>query len=82
MCISRVGKVLLAEGKMARVEFFDGRVSDGIDVSMLKVKRGCFVEVFGSIALAKLSEREAKKRREAWRELRRAIASAQGAGVR
>jgi hydrogenase maturation factor len=72
MCIARVGKVTrLARGR-ASVSFFDGRTSDSVDVSMLKAKEGSFVEVFGSLAISVLPEGEARSRRAAWAEIRRA----------
>ena len=72
MCIARVGKVVSVESGKARVEFFDGRTSERVDVSVVKVSPGTHVEVFGDLALSTLSPSEARRRKAAWVEIRRA----------
>jgi len=54
------------------VDFFDGRALDGVDVSMVAIRRGDFVEVFGNLALSVVTPADAKKRRAAWNEIREA----------
>lgn len=56
----------------ASVEFFDGRALDAVDVSVVNAKRGEVVEVFGNMALSVLSPSEARGRKAAWSEIRRA----------
>ena len=58
----------------ARVEFFDGRAMDDVDVSVVDAGRGEFVEVFGNLALGILSPSEARTRKKAWDDVRRAAA--------
>jgi hydrogenase maturation factor len=70
MCIARVGRAVSVSDGKARVEFFDGRALDDVDVSLVKATPGEYVEVFGNLALAKLSRAEARSRREAWAEVR------------
>ncbi len=73
MCITRVGKVGSVSHGRAAVEFFDDRALDDVDVSMLGgVGVGTFVEVYGNLALSVLGPAEAKKRRAAWTEIRKA----------
>ena len=72
MCITRVGKVTAASHGRASVDFFDGRALEGVDVSMVAVKRGDFVEVFGNLALSVVTPSDTKKRRAAWKEVREA----------
>lgn len=72
MCITRVGKVRSTAQGFATVDFFDGRALDGVDLSMVGATRGDFVEVFGNLALSVLSSSEAKIRRAAWKEIRKA----------
>jgi hydrogenase maturation factor len=73
MCVTRAGKaVAVSEGK-ARVEFFDGRALDGVDVSMVNAGKGEFVEVFGNLALSVLTPAEARTKKRAWTALRRAM---------
>ena len=75
MCITRPGRaVSVSEGK-ARVEFFDGRALDDVDISVVNVKQGEYVEVFGNMALSVLSPSEARARRKIWTEVRKAAAT-------
>jgi hydrogenase maturation factor len=73
MCVTRPGKVVSSSNGRARVEFFDGRAMDDVDVSIVNAKRGVFVEVFGNLALGVLSPAEARRRKEAWAEVAKAI---------
>jgi len=68
--------VVSASQGRARVEFFDGRALDDVDVSVVDAKKGSFVEVFGNLALGVLSPGEARRRKEVWIE----VAKAAGAG--
>jgi hydrogenase maturation factor len=81
MCITRVGRVLSTNNKKAVVEFFDGRTSEGIDLSVVSARKGAFIEVFGNVALTVLSTAEARRRKEAWKEIRKAAAADQAQRV-
>ncbi len=72
MCIARVGKVESESRGRGRVAFFDGRSLEGIDLGAVDAHAGDFVEVFGDLALQVLTAAEAKRRRAAWEEVRRA----------
>jgi len=74
MCITRVGRVLATRQGKAEVEFFDGRRSEAVDVSIIPAAKGAFVEVFGNVALSTLSPAEAKRRKAMWGEIREAMA--------
>ena len=54
----------------ASVDFFDGRSLGDVDVSMVKAEVGSYVEVFGNLALSRLSVGEARSRRRVWDEVR------------
>ena len=70
-------------GGKARVEFFDGRVLDDVDLSVARATKGEFVEVFGNMALSVLTRAEARTRKKAWAEVTKAIADeTRGAGHR
>ena len=73
MCVTRAGKVVSATKGRARVEFFDGRALDDVDISVVNARKGEFVEVFGNLALSILSPSEARNKRRAWAEVRRAV---------
>jgi len=63
--------VSVSDGR-ARVEFFDGRALDEVDVSLVKSKKGEFVEVFGNMALSTLTPSEARAKKKAWAAVVRA----------
>jgi hydrogenase maturation factor len=73
MCITRVGRTASVSKGRARVEFFDGRTLDDIDLSVVRAKKGEFVEVFGNMALSVLTPSEANSRKRAWAEVAKAI---------
>jgi hydrogenase maturation factor len=77
MCIARVGRVLGAAKGRATVEFFDGRTLGEVDLSVVGAKEGDFVEVFGNLALSILTQSEARSRKRAWAEVRKASLTAQ-----
>lgn len=72
MCIMRVGRVVSESRKKGKVEFFDGRSLERVDLGAVDAKVGNFVEVFGDMALGVLTPAEAKKRRTAWEEVQKA----------
>ena len=74
MCVTRAGKAVAVSEGRARVDFFDGRTLDGVDVSMVRARRGDFVEVFGNLALSVLTPAEARSKKKAWAEVTKAIA--------
>jgi hypothetical protein len=41
---------------------------------VVPAKKGAFIEVFGNVALGTITPTEAKKRREMWSEIRKAMA--------
>ena len=75
-----MGRVLSTRQGKAEVEYFDGRRGGGVDLSVVPAEKGAFIEVFGNVALGTLSRAEAKKRREMWSEIRKAMAKDMEAG--
>ncbi|HUK80919.1 MAG TPA: HypC/HybG/HupF family hydrogenase formation chaperone [Nitrososphaerales archaeon] len=76
MCVTRAGKVVSASKGRARVEFFDGRALDEVDLCVVNARKGDFVEVFGNLALSILSPSEARSKKKAWAEVRKAAMQA------
>ncbi len=73
VCVTRVGKVLSTSSGKAMVELFDSKEVAHVDVSLLRrVSKGTYVEVFGNLALSQLTPAQARTRKQAWREVRRA----------
>lgn len=77
MCITRVGRVLAASGGKAQVEFFDGRTSEDVDLSVEPANVGSYIEVFGNVALSTLGPAEARRRKAVWKEIRKAASREQ-----
>jgi hydrogenase maturation factor len=78
MCITRAGKAVSVSKGRARVEFFDGKTLDDVDVSVVSAKKGEFVEVFGNLALSVLSASDARARKRAWGDVRKAAGQPMG----
>jgi len=68
--------VVSASKGRARVEFFDGRALDEVDLCVVNARKGDFVEVFGNLALSILSPSEARSKKKAWAEVRKAAMQA------
>ena len=75
MCVTRAGRAVSVSHGRARVEFFDGRALDDVDVTLVDAKKGQFVEVFGNMALSLLTPAEARSKKQAWAEVARAVAA-------
>jgi len=69
MCMTRVGRVLSVSGNRAQVLFFGQDSPRDIDVSMVKIKKNSYVEVFADSALKKLTSKEAQRRKQLWIEV-------------
>jgi hydrogenase maturation factor len=76
MCLTRVGRAVAVSNGRARVEFFDGRSLDDVDVSVVKATEGEYVEVFGNLALSVLTDSQARSKRRAWTAVRKGAALA------
>lgn len=74
MCVTRAGRVVSVSGDRGRVEFFDGRALDGVDLSVVKAGVGDYLEVFGNLAMSTLTPGQARSRRRAWAEVAKAVA--------
>ena len=69
MCITRVGRVVSTKGNRAMVLFFGQDSPREIDVSMVKIEKNSYVEVFADAALKKITAIEAKRRKKLWTEV-------------
>jgi hydrogenase maturation factor len=82
MCVTRAGKVVSASKGRARVEFFDGRALDDVDLCVVNAQKGDFVEVFGNLALSVLSPSEARSKKKVWTEVRKAATQSTAGALR
>jgi hydrogenase maturation factor len=75
MCVTRVAKVVSIEGDSAFVKFLDDKETRRIDISMVKVAKNSYVEVFADAALDLLTADEARWRKSLWLEMRQSMKS-------
>ena len=71
MCVTRVGRVLSIQGTVASVLYLDDLIVDEVDVSMVRAKKGSFVEVFADQAIGRITKREAEFKRDLRLEMSR-----------
>jgi hydrogenase maturation factor len=71
MCITRVGRVLSIQGAIASVLYLDNLVVDDVDVSMVRAKKGSYVEVFAEQAIGRITKKEAEFKRDLRLEMNR-----------
>lgn len=71
MCITSVARVLSIEGEKATVRFLNTGAVREVDVSMVDVKAGSYVDVFAESAIRRVTKREADLKRRLRSELGR-----------
>ncbi len=69
MCLAYPGKVVSIEDDFARVDFGDGTVRDGVNISLVRVGIGDYVLVHAGYAIHVLDEAEALETLKYWREM-------------
>jgi hydrogenase expression/formation protein HypC len=73
MCLAYPGKVIELEGDFARVDFGEGTIRDGVNVSLVQAKIGSYVLVHAGYAIQIVDEAEARETLRYWREILAAI---------
>jgi hydrogenase expression/formation protein HypC len=69
MCLAYPGKILSIEGDFARVDFGEGTIRDGVNVSLVQTKIGDYALVHAGYAIQILDQAEAMKTLKYWREI-------------
>ena len=69
MCLAFPGRVLSIDGDFAKVDFGEGTAREGINVSLVEVRRGQYVLVHAGYAIQVMDETEAQKTLSYWREI-------------
>jgi hydrogenase expression/formation protein HypC len=69
MCLAYPGKVVELDGDFARVDFGEGTIKEGVNISLVQAKIGDFVLVHAGYAIQILDEAEARQTLEYWREI-------------
>jgi len=73
MCLAYPGKVIELEGDFARVDFGEGTIRDGVNVSLVQAKIGNYVLVHAGYAIQIVDEAEARETLRYWSEILAAI---------
>ena len=73
MCLAYPGKVVELDGDFARVDFGEGTIKDGVNVSLVQAKIGDFVLVHAGYAIQLVDEAEARQTLEYWRQILSAV---------
>ncbi len=79
MCLAYPGKVVSVNGDFAKVDFGEGTIRDGVNISLVKAGIGEYVLVHAGYAIQVVDEAEALETLRYWRELLGSI-SKEGAG--
>ena len=69
MCLAFPGRVLSIDGDFAKVDFGEGTVREGVNVSLVEVKPEEYVLVHAGYAIQVMDEKEAQKTLSYWREI-------------
>ena len=69
MCLAYPGKVVKLEGDFARVDFGEGTIRDGVNVSLVPAQIGNYVLVHAGYAIQIVDDAEARKTLEYWRQI-------------
>lgn len=69
MCLAYPGKVVTVNGDFAKVDFGEGTIRDGVNISLVKAGIGEYVLVHAGYAIQVVDEAEALETLRYWREL-------------
>jgi hydrogenase expression/formation protein HypC len=69
MCLAYPGKVVKLDGDFARVDFGEGTIKEGVNVSLVQAKIGNYVLVQAGYAIQIVDEAEARQTLEYWRQI-------------
>lgn len=73
MCLAYPGKVIELDGDFARVDFGEGTIRDGVNVSLVQAKIGDYVLVHAGYAIQIVDEAEARETLRYWQEILAAV---------
>jgi len=69
MCLAYPGKIVELDGDFARVDFGEGTIRDGVNVSLVQAKMGDYVLVHAGYAIQIVDETEARETLRYWKEI-------------
>ena len=69
MCLAYPGKVVGIEGDFAKVDFGEGTIRDGVNISLVQPRKGDYVLVHAGYAIQIVNQSEALKTLKYWSEI-------------
>jgi len=73
MCLAYPGKVVELDGDFARVDFGEGTIREGVNVSLVQAKTGDYVLVHAGYAIQIVDEAEARQTLKYWEQILAAV---------
>ena len=73
MCLAYPGKVIELDGDFARVDFGEGTIKEGINISLVQAKIGDYVLVHAGYAIQIVDEDEARETLKYWQQILAAV---------
>jgi hydrogenase expression/formation protein HypC len=73
MCLAYPGKVVGLDSDFARVDFGEGTIKDGVNISLVQAKIGDYVLVHAGYAIQIVDEAEARQTLKYWQEILAAV---------
>jgi hydrogenase expression/formation protein HypC len=73
MCLAYPGKVVQLNGDFAKVDFGEGTIKEGVNISLVQAKIGDYVLVHAGYAIQIVDEAEARQTLEYWKEILAAL---------
>jgi len=80
MCLAYPGKVVELRGDFAKVDFGEGTIKEGINVSLVQAGIGDYVLVHAGYAIQRVEEDEARLTLKYWREILASVSEDQAKG--
>jgi len=69
MCLAYPGKVIEIAEDFARVDFGEGTIRDGVNISLVQAKVGDYVLVHAGYAIQIVDEAEARETLDYWQQI-------------
>jgi hydrogenase expression/formation protein HypC len=73
MCLAYPGKVVQLNGDFAKVDFGEGTIKEGVNISLVQAEIGDYVLVHAGYAIQIVDEADARQTLEYWKEILAAL---------
>ena len=73
MCLAYPGKIIELDGDFARVDFGEGTIKEGVNISLVQGEIGDYVLVHAGYAIQIVDEAEARQTLKYWQQILAAV---------